>query len=481
MSHSRTNEAVTEINKLSHFIDTFRARFSSLSPQEPAPASIAATVNDQTFQHYAEKSHRSTQRLWPNLQPSSEPDGRPDEPPLTYREISSILSLKPSDMNSFCALPPHIISSPDRIERRSTVASLTYTLSYHPVLPLDLLMTSSHLQSALSFYSESLLMDAMFIQSVFGYSIAGSEPSSVAQTAQILQQILDNGVTYVISQPSSKLMILFPMQRSMILLRPISEGTDSNKQPPPPPPLAFQKRMKDFPRIFRNKICQNRLSFRINSNFEYTVQQLREYHSRTIGEETSSSPPPLASGAASASAASCWINSDLEMIWKYFIEQKTFYIFELWLLGSPSSSSSSLSQGGGDDVLLAADYCHISNKGTGVYVATRYHNNQKEYKTWQSGYLLASLSCQYLQQKGYSLWDLGGVDLCPLMRYKIDVTGKPFHRAEALYLLNRIRLQCDDGTSTQEEKKEEKTMSRIQEIESGNVIENISLEDVMWK
>jgi hypothetical protein len=97
-------------------------------------------------------------------------------------------------------------------------ASLTQSLSYHPVIPLDVLMNSSQLQRTISFYSESLLMDAMFIQSTMGDSIKETD-NPLPLTCQILQQLLDHGLTYVITQPSAKLLILFPLQRSMILLR----------------------------------------------------------------------------------------------------------------------------------------------------------------------------------------------------------------------------------------------------------------------
>jgi hypothetical protein len=425
---------------------------------------------------------------------------------LTYAEISSILHLKPSEMNSFYSIPSPPLPLPNSEDQSytpppSTVASLTNTLSYHPVIPLDLLMNSSQLQNLLSSYSESLLMDSIFIQSIFGYSITPPHTEhndndndgalnhvATQQTCQILQQILDHGVTYVISssQPSSKLIILFPMQRSMIFLQSISHDKTTLIASPSQNihsdqrvheisrkiiPLAFQKRMKDFPRIFRNKLQERRLSFRINSNFDHTVQALIDYHDHTSPEEIrdgTTSPP-------SSTSSTCWINSDLVKIWKSLLNQKKFFIFELW--------STSHGEGGdghrGNDVLLAADFAHLSNRGHGVYVATRYHNNETEYKSFQSGYLLASLSCQYLQQRGYVVWDLGGVDMCPLMKYKNDVTGKPYHRAEAFYLLKKVQEWRDDEGRVESEGEGERRV--IQEIESGVVIEHVCLEDTMWR
>jgi hypothetical protein len=429
---------------------------------------------------------------------------------LTYAEISSIFNLKPREMNLFHSSPFSPNLSPHDHDH-DDVASLTQSLSYHPVIPLDVLMNSSQLQRTISFYSESLLMDAMFIQSIMGYSIKETD-NPLPLTCQILQQLLDHGLTYVITQPSAKLLILFPLQRSMILLRnridiissshqtvvtipaaataehsssPL-HSYDSNyhsfhqSQPSPQGsshsqpqsqsniPLTLQKRMKDFPRIFRNKI-QSNLSFRINSNFDHALQKLREHH-----------------------GTNCWINSDLEIVWKVLLSMKQFYIFELWY----GNGNEEGEEGTGGEVLLAADFCHLSNHQKGVYVATRYHNTSSEYKAFQSGYLLASLSCQYLQRKGYLLWDLGGVDLCPLMRYKNDVAGGSYHRAEATYLLQKIQMyqSYDHGSSSNssgsrdEKEREERMLQEVVEqqrggeiIEDGIVIDKVTVEDTLWK
>ena len=60
-------------------------------------------------------------------------------------------------------------------------------------------------------------------------------------------------------------------------------------------------------------------------------------------------------------------------------------------------------------------------------------------KQLQPGFILSFASCKILKDVGCEIWDLGGVDLCPLMRYKIDLTGDPVQRPLALALFRTAR------------------------------------------
>lgn len=459
----------TELQYVTQFIDTFSSRFSLESYSSPSSNITANTTSmDPIFHKFVTEYQHSTVGLWPNKSTNGKLSMTPM---LTYHEIRSIFNLKPSEMTVLSS-GFQLQSLPDLFSKQTT-QSLTNSISYHPVLPLEVIMNSSRLQQSISWYSESLLMDAIFIQSMLGYSIKEVD-NSIEQTCQILKQILDNGLTYVISQPSAKLIILYPLHRSMIFLQNrydictsmdiVSHTTSTLLESSMKPeiiydsnyttfhkshqsyiPLTLQKRIKDFPRIFRNKI-QKKLSFRINTNFDYSLHVLREHHGNN-----------------------CWINSDLEIIWRYLLIQKQFYIFELWY---------------DDTILLAADYCHLSNNNRSIYVATRYHNNSSnEYKTFQSGYLLSSISCQYLQQKGYLLWDLGGIDMCPLMKYKYDLCGESYHRAESFYLLKKLQQYTPSSTDMSTGMSSSSTIPYQggEVIDEGVIIENITLEDTLWR
>jgi hypothetical protein len=44
-----------------------------------------------------------------------------------------------------------------------------------------------------------------------------------------------------------------------------------------------------------------------------------------------------------------------------------------------------------------------------------------------------------LRDAGCVVWDLGGVNMCPLMRYKLDLTGCPIERMAAMHTLTVAR------------------------------------------
>ena len=74
-----------------------------------------------------------------------------------------------------------------------------------------------------------------------------------------------------------------------------------------------------------------------------------------------------------------------------------------------------------------------------MYVATRcFSRDNPTHKLLQPGFLLALVECEYLKRHGCLLWDLGGVDRCPIMQYKLELTG-----AEITYFfLLQSRLIC---------------------------------------
>lgn len=202
--------------------------------------------------------------------------------------------------------------------------------------------------------------------------------------------------TYCISgTDSGKLLALFPCTRSMLKL----QSFDSNGKPNVPESLA--KRLKDMPRIFRNKV-KNTLTFKINSNFDMALHMLRVHH----GDD-------------------CWVSPQLEEVWRRMqaASPPSLLVFELWY----------------GDHMIAADFAHPSLLGRSVYVATRFFDRREQYKHIMPGFMLAAIATKYLRAAGCSLWDLGGVNLCPLMRYKHNLTGPPLERLWALHEFRELR------------------------------------------
>jgi hypothetical protein len=121
--------------------------------------------------------------------------------------------------------------------------------------------------------SQSLLGDVVNLQSLMGFSINTSSDDNVAHSASIISTLLDAGLAYVTSD-SGKLMGLFPSLRSVMSLcswDPISQpsiGAGTNRLP-----VGLQKRLRDMPRIFRNKV-KRMLSFRINSDLDLAIRKV---------------------------------------------------------------------------------------------------------------------------------------------------------------------------------------------------------------
>jgi hypothetical protein len=285
-------------------------------------------------------------------------------------------------------------------------------------------------------------MDVMNIGSMLGYNIDAAHP---APSCALITSLLNAGLSYVVSH-SGRIMALFPCRRSMLLLHPcLPPPRPPDSTPPtsnsiliesassrrnrfiPRLPNQLRVRARDMPRIFRNKI-KKPLSLRVNSNLTLAIQKLREHHGRD-----------------------CWVSGELEIVWGLMARTSPpmLLVFELWY----------------GEELVAADFCHPVCGGRGVYVATRFFDRSEGVKTMQLGFLLALVECKYLSQMGCCVWDLGGVDLCPLMLYKNDLTGVPFDRAESLYLFRQVRDNQEGPVAVC--------------IEAGVIRENICVDDLL--
>jgi len=78
-----------------------------------------------------------------------------------------------------------------------------------------------------------------------------------------------------------------------------------------------------------------------------------------------------------------------------------------------------------------------------VYIATRFFERRIDCSPLMPGFLLALLECRYLQLRGCCQWDLGTANMCPLMRYKLDLTGPPVSRPIALFRLEETKRNFD--------------------------------------
>jgi hypothetical protein len=212
-------------------------------------------------------------------------------------------------------------------------------------------------------------------------------------------------------------MALLPMQRSILILDSpagtgnvpaLAAGCGANgAEYAFLMPVQLRKRAKDMKRVFRNNVKQP-LSLRLNSNFELALQRLREHH-----------------------AGDCWVGAALEVVWRHMCNASPpqMLIFELWY----------------GETMIAADFAHPVN-GNGVYVATRFFDRSEECKRLVPGFLLALVETKLLRDRGCKIWDLGTANMCPLMRYKKDLTGEPLSRPVALFELARAgeeRLRAD--------------------------------------
>lgn len=309
------------------------------------------------------------------------------------RSIGKDLRPRPIEMMSYGNGIPQLSST-----------SVVYA-TYMPVIPLAQVSDISMLDRLGMAWSQSLVGDMVQVGSMLGTSLGST---GAEQGASIITSLLEAGFTYVCSA-SGKIMSMFPVERSVLCLGcDAPPGTLATHIPDPSPPRQLVKRIKDMPRLFRNQKLHRlpKLSLRVNTNFDLAIALLRAHH----GDD-------------------CWIGRDLEVVWRHMAstDPPQLVVFELWL---------------GEEEMIAADFGHFCAGGHSFYVATRFfnreHPNQKV-RQMQPGFILGLSECHLLRSLGCLQWDLGGVNLCPLMRYKIDLTGEPMERPVALAYFRQFR------------------------------------------
>ena len=200
--------------------------------------------------------------------------------------------------------------------RNSTVSPVSAV--YLPSLPLNALASTDTLDQYADLYRETLLLDVFSLGSMLGFSLGSC---SVSQGAHYILQLLYSGFAYVVGS-GGKLMGLMNLDRSMIFLGNGSsswlskqrnsvqehqsllgnESNGDNAQQHIDPvilPASLAKRLKEMPRIFRNKIAPGKkLSLRLNSNFDLSLHKLRAHH-----------------------GVDCWVDEHLEAVWRFMTLQ----------------------------------------------------------------------------------------------------------------------------------------------------------------
>jgi len=348
----------------------------------------------------------------------------------------------------------------DLITRSSITSWENTKIDTTPSVPLDFITNPFLLHQTMHRLSETLVMDAFNIGTMMGYTI---NESNVAQSAALMSCMLEVGIAYVTSE-AGKLMGLLPMERSMLILNdPVyssraggssasgsgasgSSGrvsgnnvwTDANTTAsvhtrlPFTIPLQLRKRSKDMHRVFRNNV-KSTLSLRLNSNIDLAIQKLRQHH-----------------------GSDCWVGTALQSVWKCMASTipPQLLIFELWY----------------GEEMIAADYAHPVCNGRSVYVATRFYNRDAQYRNLVPGFMLALVVTKYLQELGCCIWDLGTSNLCPLMRYKLDLTGTPYSRPVAQYEL----LRAHNSTITSVGSDADGGVRDMMSLRAGVLIDNIT-------
>ena len=246
----------------------------------------------------------------------------------------------------------------------------TVTMQYRPCMSETLVSCGgSKLDKSIEVLNNTLVLDSIRIgDTIRGHVINDVD---VGKTGHLLTQMLRSGLTYVFS--GSTLVGSLAMYRAYVDLRKEL-------------PKQLLKRRADVRRVLRKHSRESnmQLSFRINSAFDTVVSCLREHH-----------------------GLECWVNDAVERCWKVMYDAGKLWTLELWH----------------GDELIAADIAHpIEEDGCiySVYIATRVA--KRTYGKLQPGFILALASLDFLRKLKVSFWDLGGVDLNPLMGYKYDLT-----------------------------------------------------------
>jgi hypothetical protein len=343
---------------------------------------------------------------------------------------------------------------PSQLETTAT-SSVQYwdngKVDHLPVIPTEHLQHPVVLARSALQLSETLFSDAVQLQSMLGYTM---QADRVTESAAHICALLNAGFAYVASE-SGKLLGLLPSRRSMLILNRCREentvcsaGNISASRTSQPEewhmniPVQLRKRAKDMHRVFRNNVKQT-LSLRLNTDLDLAVQRLRQHH-----------------------AQDCWVGPALQEVWRHMcaIAPMQMLIFELWY----------------GDTMIAADYAHPVNSHS-VYVATRFFDRSEEYKRLAPGFLLALVETKYLRDLGCKIWDLGTANMCPLMRYKLDLTGEPLSRPQALY---ELALAAHDNVPVMTGTDDSGVSAGagacgLSVLSAGVLIHNISIQDIL--
>lgn len=84
--------------------------------------------------------------------------------------------------------------------------------------------------------------------------------------------------------------------------------------------------------------------------------------------------------------------------------------------------------------------------------------------------MLALVVTKYLQELGCCVRDLGTVNLCPQMRYKLDLTGAPLSRPIAQYEL----MRAHGSTGGKAMSGGEGVVKTMRNLTAGVLIDNIN-------
>jgi hypothetical protein len=374
------------------------------------------------------------------------------------RQVNTTAEASDSSAIVFSAQLAHAVLALKPSQLESTVtSSVQYwhngKVDHLPVIPTEHLQHPVVLARCALQLSETLFSDAVQLQSMLGYTM---QVDRVIESAAHICALLNAGFAYVASE-SGKLLGLLPSRRSMLILNRCSEenivcsagNISANRTSQPEEwhmniPVQLRKRAKDMHRVFRNNVKQT-LSLRLNTDLDLAVQRLSDHH-----------------------AQDCWVGPALQEVWRHMCATAPMQmlIFELWY----------------GDTMIAADYAHPVNRN-GVYVATRFFDRSEEYKRLAPGFLLALVETKYLRDLGCKIWDLGTANMCPLMRYKLDLTGEPLSRPQALH---ELALAAHDNASVATGTGDGsdgdfagKGACGLSVLTAGVLIHNISIQDIL--
>jgi Leu/Phe-tRNA-protein transferase len=214
---------------------------------------------------------------------------------------------------------------------------------------------------------------------MMGYSLApapsaGASASAAEQhmldsrldgDAQMLHRLLQAGFGYVTQ--GNRCMPILPMRRAVLQLAAHTER-----------PRRLKSRRKDVARMLRNAPPAAPFELRVSTDLELACTQLKIHHEDS------------------------WVGPALLRVWHRMMHAHTsLVVLELWCGGE----------------MVAADFGHPV--GRSFYVATRWHDSALAKS--QPGFVLALASAKLLAAHGYELWDLGGTDSSPGMKYKESV------------------------------------------------------------